>query len=71
VAEQLERRVTHHLRQICPPAGEEIIDAEDFLSLVQQHLAQVRSEKSGATGDENPLAHDTHAFPLLGFDQRV
>jgi hypothetical protein len=36
-------------------SGEKIVKTEDFLSLGDQPVAEVRSEKTGAAGDENPL----------------
>jgi hypothetical protein len=36
-------------------AGEKIVEAKDLLPLGEKPLAEVRSEKAGAAGDENPL----------------
>ena len=39
-------------------AGEEIVDAEHVVAGRQQPLAEMRAEKAGAAGDQDPLAHD-------------
>ncbi len=36
-------------------AGEEIVEADDIVSLREETFAEMRSEKTGAAGDENPF----------------
>ena len=37
-------------------AGEEVIDADDVITFVQQTAAQVRAEEAGSTGDEDAFS---------------
>ena len=43
VAHQLERRIVQQLPHVAPPAGVEIIDAQDVVAGFDQPLAQVRT----------------------------
>jgi hypothetical protein len=36
-------------------AREEIVDADDLMTLLDQSVDQMRTEKSGAAGDQNAL----------------
>ena len=36
--------------------GEEVVDAEHFVAVLEQPLAQMRAEESGAAGDQDALA---------------
>ena len=55
VADELEALVIEQMLDIAPGAGEEIVEADDFRALRQQALAQMRAEKTGATGHQNAL----------------
>ncbi len=37
-------------------AGEEVVDAEHVVPVVEQPLAQVRAEKAGAAGDQDAFS---------------
>ena len=56
VAHQLEFRVGEEVRDIGLVAGEEIVGANDFMAVVQQSLAQMRAEETGASGHQDALA---------------
>src|SRR6185437_4177141 len=60
VPERLEMRVRHQVRDIVLAPGEVIIDAHDVVALGDEPLAQMRAQKPGAAGDENPLSCRTH-----------
>jgi hypothetical protein len=48
--------VVKQMLDVAPGACEKIIDAKDFMTGVQQPLAQMRPQKAGATGDKNALS---------------
>src|SRR5215472_9657174 len=48
-------------------AGEIIVDAQHVIALGNQLLTQMRSQKPGAPGDEDPFSDRTHErFPTNG-----
>ncbi len=51
VADQFEIRPAQQVSDIGLLAGEEIIHADDVVSLVDQPLAQMRPQKAGPAGD--------------------
>ncbi len=53
VAQQLEARVRHQMQNVLLGAGEEIIQTDDLVAFVQQALAQMRTEETAATRDQN------------------
>jgi hypothetical protein len=61
VAQRLEARIGEQVRDVLPPAGIVVVDAEDLVAGRQEPLAQVRAEKSRAAGDQYPLGGKTHA----------
>jgi hypothetical protein len=63
VTHQLEARIIQQMRDIGAPAGKEIIDAQDFVSGIDQTLAEMGSQKTGAAGYQDTLSH--HDFVLL------
>ena len=56
VAHQLEVRVIEQMGDVVLDAGEEIVKADDVVTVVQQALAEMRAEEAGAAGDERARA---------------
>jgi hypothetical protein len=50
---QLKHRVVEQVLHVAARSGVEIVDAQDFIAALKQTLAEMRANKSGATGDEN------------------
>ena len=63
MAHQLETLVTDQMLDIAARAGEEIIDAKDFMALAEQALAEMGAEETGAAGHEN-TASEIHSVPF-------
>ena len=63
VPHEFETLVLHQRQDIGLGAGEQIIGANDVMPLIEQDLAEVRTEKTGAAGNEN-------AFVLQWFHER-
>ena len=55
VADQLEVGAVEQPEHIRLLTGEEVVDADDVMAVVDQALAQMRAEKPGAAGHKNPL----------------
>jgi hypothetical protein len=53
VSDQLEVRFVQQVRDISLLAGEEIIEANHVVTLLDEPLAQVRAEEPGTAGDQN------------------
>src|SRR3954451_3815834 len=53
VAQKREARLAHHVSDVASRPGEEIVDAEDIMSLRYQPLAKMRTEKSRPTGHQH------------------
>jgi hypothetical protein len=51
VADQLEARVVEQVKDVLAPAGEEIVEAEHFISLVNEPLTKMRADEPRATRD--------------------
>jgi hypothetical protein len=63
VAHQLEARIVQAAREVLLAAGEEVVDAKHVVAARQKTLAQMRTQKACATGNQYPLvAHDA---PIL------
>lgn len=56
MAEDLEIGVRQEMGDVFLAARVEIVCAEDFAPLAQKPLAEVRAEKTGTAGDEDPFA---------------
>jgi hypothetical protein len=52
VAYQVEQRVGKQMKDVGAATGEEIIDAEDLVSMPQQGFAKVRADEPCATGHQ-------------------
>ena len=55
VTDAFKMVIPQEMADVVLAAGEKIVEAEDILPLGEKPLAEVRSEKTGAAGDENPL----------------
>ena len=66
--EELETLVREQMRDVLPAAGEEIVEADDFVAVLKKPVAKVGAEEAGAAGDE-----DSHIFDLgfSIFDRRT
>ena len=53
VAHQLEVRVIEQMGNVVLGAGEEVVQADDVVAVVQQAFAEMRAEEAGTTGDED------------------
>jgi hypothetical protein len=67
VTEQLEPRIREEFVHVVTRPGIEVIDAEDFVTVPQEALAQMRPNKSGAACHQNPSFID-HPAPFISFD---
>ncbi len=56
MAHEFEARMAVQVVDVALGAGEEIVDAEDFVSFRQQAVGQMRAQEPGASGDEDALA---------------
>jgi hypothetical protein len=56
VADELEPRVVMQMIDVAFGAGEEVVDAEHFVALLQQSIAQMRAEEARAAGDQDAPA---------------
>ena len=57
VAHDLEIGIVQEMGDVVFRAGEIIVDAENVVAALQQLLAQMRTQKSGATGYQYALTH--------------
>jgi hypothetical protein len=55
VADIFEAGIPQEVADVVLAAGEEVVETQDILPLGQKFFAEVRPEKAGAAGDENPL----------------
>jgi hypothetical protein len=53
VAHKFETRVVVEMLYIAFGAGEQVVDAQDFMSHLEQTIDQMRTQKSGAASDQN------------------
>src|SRR5438105_5981997 len=65
VPHRLEVRLLQQMRDIVFAAGEIVVGAQDVVSPRGQALAQMRAEKPGAAGDEDPLLYRLHGIVLV------
>ena len=56
VPDELEARVVVQVIDVALGAGEEVVDAEHLVALLEQAVAEVGAEEAGAAGHEDPLA---------------
>jgi hypothetical protein len=72
MAQQLEALVIDQIRDIAAHASEEVIDAEDLVSFIKQAPADISSQKSGTTRDEDSLLPKKHdvSFNLVSISFR-
>jgi hypothetical protein len=55
VPHEIKVGLRQQVRDVRLLAGEEIIDTDDVMSLLNQPLAQMRPKKTGPAGDENAM----------------
>ena len=55
VTDAFKVRISQEMADVVLAAGEEVVEAQDLLPLGEQPFAEMRTEKAGAAGDENPL----------------
>ena len=55
MSDHLEVFVIHEVKDISLLAGEEIVQTDDIMPVIQQSFAEVRSQKSAATRYKNSL----------------
>ena len=53
VAHQLKVRMIEQMSNVVLSAGEEVIQTDDVVTVVQQPFAQMRAEEAGAASDED------------------
>ena len=56
MAQQLEVRVAQQVENVFPRSAVEIVDAKHLMALGDEVVTQVRSNESGATGNQDALA---------------
>ena len=56
--DELEPRMARKMFDIARRAGEEIVDADDFVALGEEAIDQVRADESRSSGHKDPLAAD-------------
>ena len=64
VPHELEIGVAQQVRDVALPAGEKIIEANNFVSLTQKSFAEMGPQKSGSPGNQN--AHGGISPPFIG-----
>jgi len=56
VTHPLKVRVVEQMGDVVLGAGEEVVEADDIMTIVQQAVAEMRAEEAGAAGDERANA---------------
>ena len=56
MAQQLEVAVVEQRAEVAAAAGEEIVDAEDLVALLEEHGAEMRAEEARPARHHDPLA---------------
>src|SRR5271163_1141722 len=64
MSKQFKARITQQLRDIMFRTRVEVVDAQNFVTLPDKALAQVRAQESSSTSDQNPLLNAA-AFHVL------
>ncbi len=59
VAEQLEIGATEQMGDVGFLTGEEIVQTNDIVSIVDESFAKMRAEKTSAAGDKNSVNHES------------
>jgi hypothetical protein len=63
VADEFEAFVIEEVLDVALAAGEEVVEADDFVAFVEEAFAEVGAEESGAAGNE-----DTHGEWCVGWE---
>lgn len=53
---ELEAWLTMQVVNVAFGASEQVVHAQDFMSLLQQAITQMRTEEAGSTSDQNSFA---------------
>ena len=69
VAQELEPLMVDEFGDVAARSRKEIVDAENFVTFIEQSPAKVRPEKSRATGDKDVL-QPQEGFPFTRFRLR-
>jgi hypothetical protein len=59
---ELEVRQLEQMNDIVEPARRQVVDGDDVVPMLEQHLAQMAADKTRAPGDEDTLFHTNHPF---------
>ena len=65
VAQQLEALMIEEVLNVVPRSSEEIVDAQHLAAKLQKSLAEMRTEKSCSTGNENSSFEMLHCRPVV------
>jgi hypothetical protein len=52
VADEFEIGAAVEVGDVAFPAGEEVVEADDFVAVAKEAIAEVGAEEAGAAGDE-------------------
>ena len=55
MAEELETAVAEQVFHVLATACEEVVEADDLVAALEKAFAEMRTEKSGAAGDEDAM----------------
>jgi hypothetical protein len=64
VADAFKARVPHEVTDVVLAPGKEVVEAQDLVFLDKKPFAEMRTEKTGAAGNENPLHLVNSSKPL-------
>jgi hypothetical protein len=53
VADEFEAVVVEEVLDVAFSAGEEVVEADDFVAFVEEAFAEVGAEEAGSAGDED------------------
>ena len=67
VPHQFEPRIVHKRLQIAPGTRKEVVQTQHLMAIVEETLAEMGTQKSGAAGDHHPFAHVIVASHLSPF----
>ena len=68
MADAFEVRISQEVTDIVLASGKEVVEAQDLMSLDKKPLAEMRTEKAGPAGNENPLHHRFTEINIATFD---
>lgn len=65
VAQELEPLLVGEFGDVAARSRKEIVDAENFMTFIEQSPAKVRPEKSRAAGYKDAFLAEKHDFPFV------